>query len=148
MRTVIGAFLMAMLVAGVVVAQDNRAEGEADETPAVADEAITGQCHCGAVKYEAQGPVVRSSHCDCRGCQRATGAIQVPFVTVLRADFTVTAGKPTEFRSKSKVKCDGRGTWHFCAKCGTQLFWKGDKGKELDVFAGALDDTSVFQPEE
>ena len=104
---------------------------------------LTGQCHCGAVKYEAKGPVVKSSHCDCRGCQRATGAIQIPFVTVFRSGFILTTGKTTEFRSDIDKDCDGYGTWHFCAACGTQLFWKGDKGDHLDVFAGTLDDTAV-----
>jgi len=143
MKIAIGAILIAIVVAGVVVAQD-----EAGVKPAVKGKIITGQCHCGAVKYEAQGTVVKSSHCDCRGCQRASGAIQVPFVTVLRTGFKITAGKPTEFRAKSEAKCDCHGTWHFCPKCGTQMFWKGDKGKELDVFAGTLDDTSVFQPKQ
>jgi len=144
MREMIGAVLAVAILAGVVVAEDDKAEGKASGKPVAT--AITGQCHCGAVKYEASGPVVKSSYCDCRGCQRATGAIQAPFVTLLRAGFKVTQGKPTEFRAKSKAKCDCHGTWHFCPKCGTQLFWKGDKGKELDVFAGTLDDTSVFQP--
>ena len=106
---------------------------------------ITGQCHCGHVKYEAQGPVVKCSYCDCRGCQRSTGTLQAPFITVRRADFKVTAGKTTEFRAKSGEKCDCHGVWNFCPKCGTQVFWKGDKGNELDIFAGTLDDTALFK---
>ena len=67
-------------------------------------------------------------------------------MTVLRAGFRLTAGKPSRFRAASGKKCDAHGVWHFCPKCGTQVSWKGDKGNQLDIFAGTLDDTAVFQP--
>ena len=111
-----------------------------------ADKSIAGRCHCGHITYEAEGPVVKSSYCDCRGCQRATGTFKVPFVSVRRAGFKVTAGKPSEFRAKSGVKCDAGGIWYFCSRCGTQVFWKGDRGDEIDIFAGTLDDVSIFRP--
>lgn len=107
---------------------------------------MTGQCHCGNVKYKAQGPIVKSSYCDCRGCQRATGTLKAPFVTVLRSGFRITAGEPSRFRADSGEACDAHGEWTFCPECGTQVFWKGDTGNELDLFAGTLDDTTVFQP--
>jgi len=109
---------------------------------------ITGQCHCGQVKFKAEGPVVKCSYCDCRGCQRATGTLKAPYVTVLRSAFTLTAGAPASFRSASKAKCDCHGVWFFCSNCGTQLFWKADKGTELDLLAGTLDDPSIFKPKE
>jgi hypothetical protein len=68
-------------------------------------------------------------------------------VTVPGEGFRVTAGRPTEFRAEAGVKCDAHGVWHFCPDCGTQLFWVGDGGDELDIFAGTLDDASVFEPE-
>ena len=74
------------------------------------------------------------------------GPLKAPFVVVRKATFTVTAGEPARFRSKSKVKCDAHGVWCFCPKCGTQVFWLGDKGNKLDIFAGTLDDTKLFQP--
>ncbi len=77
---------------------------------------ITGQCHCGQVKYEVQGPVVESNYCDCRGCQRATGTLKSPFLVVRQAGFKVVAGEPATFRAASGVKCDLHGVWHFCPK--------------------------------
>ena len=109
---------------------------------------FSGQCHCGHVKYEATGPIIKSSYCDCRGCQRATGTLKAPFVTFHRANVKVTAGELSEFKAKDGEKCDCHGVWLFCPKCGTQIFWKGNNGNELDVFAGTLDDTCVFQPKE
>ena len=89
--------------------------------------------------------MTKCSHCDCRGCQRATGTLKVPFVTVPRKNFKITAGKPSQFRAKSGEKCDVHGVWVFCPQCGTQLYWLGNKGDQLDIFAGTLDDTSVFK---
>ena len=105
-------------------------------------ELITGQCHCGSIQYEAQGPIIKSSTCDCPGCKRATGTLQAPFVTVARDGFQLTQGEPSEFRAESGERCDAYGTWHFCPECGTHIFWKGDEGGELDLFAGTLDDKS------
>ena len=116
----------------------------APKEPAV----IGGACHCGQVRYAVVGPVVRCSFCDCRGCQRATGALKAPFVTVRRADFRIVQGVPTEFRSDSGAKCDARGTWFFCPACGTTLYWRAREGAELDLLAGTLDDPRCFDPPE
>jgi hypothetical protein len=153
MERIMEALLVAMLAAGVANGQGDKPKPAKSSkgTGAMKDEAtktITGQCHCGQVKYQAKGAVIKSSYCDCRGCQRATATLKAPFVTVLRADFTITAGKPTEYRCDSKAKCDVNGEWNFCPKCGTQVFWKGHKGKELDIFAGTLHNTALFQPKE
>jgi len=109
---------------------------------------LTGQCHCGQVRFRVEGPVVRCSYCDCRGCQRATGALNAPYVTVPRSGFAITAGAPASFRAASKAKCDCNGVWSFCKDCGAPLFWRADKGTELDILAGTLDDVSVFQVKE
>lgn len=145
MRNAIGATLVSLLTVGVVGAQREDVKTVTDRAKN-AFTPITGQCHCGTVAYRVQGAIIKSSYCDCLGCQRATATLKAPFVTVLRSDFTLTAGKPAQFRSDSGVKCDAHGEWNFCPKCGTQLFWKGHKGKELDIFVGTLHDTTVFQP--
>jgi hypothetical protein len=53
--------------------------------------ALHGSCLC--VRFEIDGPLLRSSHCHCRQCQKAHGA---PFRTRIRvgaADFRFTAGE-------------------------------------------------------
>jgi len=145
MRELIGTVLVASLAVGIVIGQAGGAEKDRGATQKKAVSRMTGRCHCGHVTYEARGPIVKCSYCNCRGCQRATGTLKAPFVTVSRKAFRVTAGKPTPFRAASGVKCDAHGVWHFCPKCGTQVFWKGDRGNELDIFAGTLDNTALFQ---
>ena len=108
---------------------------------------ITGQCHCGAIQYEAQGPVLRQGICQCRGCQRATGGLWSPSVGVAQESFRIKAGTPTQFQASSNEACDS-GTWNLCSKCGSQLFWTNAAGTELAIFAGTLDDTRLFRQED
>jgi hypothetical protein len=110
-------------------------------------EAITGQCHCGSIQYQAQLPIVESDYCDCQGCQKATGTFEVPFVTVYVKNFKIISGQIASFRAEHGEGCDENGTWNFCPKCGTQLFWKEDQADELTILAGTLDDVGVFQSE-
>ena len=147
MKYLIFATLVALLAVGTVIGQEAKPKADIIKTKASVVTRIPGRCHCGAIQYEAQAPIVKSSYCDCRGCQRASGTLQAPFVTVKRAGFKIVAGTPSEYRAPSGEKCDAAGTWHFCAKCGTQIYWQSDQGDELDIFAGTLDDTSLFQPQ-
>jgi hypothetical protein len=68
-------------------------------------------------------------------------------VQVAPKNFKITSGSATRFKAASDIACDA-GVWHFCNKCGSQLFWRNAAGTELVIFAGTLNDTSVFQPEE
>ena len=36
--------------------------------------ALRGSCLCGGVRFEITGPLMRSSHCHCRMCQKQHGA--------------------------------------------------------------------------
>lgn len=143
MKLAIAAMLGVLLATAVVLGQGAKPAAAAGAQTAVAP--ITGHCHCGALQYEIRGPVLRCSYCSCPGCQRASGTLRVPFLTVRRAAVQVTAGELAEFQAKQGVKCDADGVWQFCPKCGTQVFWKGHRGDELDVFAGTLDNTALFQ---
>lgn len=110
---------------------------------------LTGRCHCGAVTYRAAGPVAECNHCGCPSCRRATGALAVPFVRVPRSGFSFTSGEPATHEAAEGEGCDGcdaHGAWHFCPRCGTQIVWMGRKEDLADVFAGTLDDWSVFRP--
>ena len=108
-------------------------------------EDITGKCHCGYIEYQAQGPIIKCSYCDCNGCKKATGTFKAPFITVKRNNFSIISGNISKFKSESKERCDGYGEWYFCTKCGTQLYWKSFEGDQLDIFAGTLDNTNLFK---
>jgi hypothetical protein len=107
-------------------------------------EVITGQCHCGAVKYQSTGPIFRQGLCSCRACQRATGTLGSPNVGVKPETFKITQGAPASYKAKSDDGCES-GLWHYCADCGGPLFWKDPRGHEVAIFVGSLDDPTLFK---
>jgi hypothetical protein len=111
----------------------------------VSQQLITGQCHCGTIKYEAKGPILRQGSCSCRACQRATGALTSPNIGVAINTFKIIVGSPSVYQAESGVDCD-TGAFHFCNQCGTQLYWIDAEKTELAIFAGSLDNTSLFIP--
>jgi hypothetical protein len=88
------------------------------------------------------GPVTKTSQCDCPGCRRATGTFSAPFVTVAQKDFQIVSGKVARYDARGGEKCDKHGVWHFCGQCGGPLYWADHRGKQVDLFAGSLDDPS------
>ena len=85
--------------------------------------ALQGSCLCGEVRFEIDGPLMRSSRCHCRQCQKAHGA---PFRTRARgaaADFRFLAGEElvSFYRSTPGTH---RG---FCKVCGAPVLVKFDE---------------------
>lgn len=90
----------------------------------------TGTCLCGAVRYEAEGPLRPVVGCHCRQCRKWTGHF-VAATSAPRAGVTIT-GEVRWFRSSDFAR---RG---FCPECGSSLFWDGP-GDNLSICAGSLD---------
>src|SRR5262249_51956261 len=96
--------------------------------------ALRGSCLCGGVRFEIDGPLMRSSHCHCRQCQKAHGA---PFRTrarVAAADFRFLAAEElVSFYELTPGTHRG-----FCKVCGSPVLVKfedhsrfaGTKGNE------------------
>ena len=78
----------------------------------------TGQCHCGAIRYEVAGDPRDVSLCHCRDCRRAAGAPVMAWAGFAEDQLTVTHGTP-KVRNSSGVSMRG-----FCADCGTGLFYR------------------------
>ena len=138
---------LALLAAGCVQVKTvpRKSQTEKALAPLRDIDTFTGRCHCGRVQYIASAPVEKTSTCDCPGCRKATGTFSAPFVTVKRDRFEITAGEPKAYRGRSGKKCDAHGTYHFCPDCGTQVYWLGDRGDTVDLFAGTLDDPTVYR---
>lgn len=103
---------------------------------------VRGGCHCGAVTYSSPGPVLRTGVCTCTACRKATGALESPNLGVPVDTFEVFGAEST-FESDSSEDC-AAGVFHFCAGCGTPLYWTPQDRSEIAIFAGSLDDTAVF----
>ena len=99
--------------------------------------ALQGSCLCGGVRFEIDGPLMRSSHCHCRQCQKAHGA---PFRTrarVTAADFRFLVGEElVSFYESTPGTHRG-----FCKVCGAPVLVKFDehsRSAQTDPGAAAL----------
>lgn len=105
------------------------------------DEAVTGGCFCGAVRYRATTTPLGSMICHCRTCRRVTGALLVPWVTFARKNFSFVSGLPARLESSSSV------VRTFCHACGTALTYENAaSADEIDVASCTLDDPNVYPP--
>lgn len=105
---------------------------------------MRGGCLCGAVRYTASAPPLRSYLCHCRDCQRASGSafaaamLFAPGVVVVEG---ALAGFESAGESGAVVR---RG---FCAVCGSGVVNTAvpDAGYRV-VLAGTLDEPAAFVP--
>jgi hypothetical protein len=105
------------------------------------DESLTGRCLCGAVCYRLGPRLYPPTLCHCESCRRASGAHAVGWLTVNRADFGYSQGRPNEIESSP-------GVWRaFCGGCGAPLTCRNARrAGEIDVTIGTLDDPGRAAP--
>ena len=100
----------------------------------------TGGCLCGRVRFECSGEVVHSLVCHCRMCQRASGSSFAGIMFVPSRGLIITAGETRIYGSSTTSKR------HFCADCGSSLFFERVSSSLHGILVGALDDPNVFEP--
>lgn len=103
----------------------------------------TGGCLCGALRYEAVGAPMMG-HCYCGDCRKASGSGFIPFMG-FPAHAVRFSGQSVAFVSKSARGTDA--TRNSCPACGGLVFG-GERGVDDShtIYAGSLDDPSLFHP--
>ncbi len=87
---------------------------------------IDGQCHCGAVTYQAEIDPEQVSICHCTDCQHLTGSPYRVTVICGAKDVRLTGRAPKVY---AKHGDNGRTRFqHFCEDCGAPLFTSGEEG--------------------
>jgi hypothetical protein len=103
---------------------------------------LEGGCHCGRVRYQANGRPYNRSICHCSICRRTTGAPMVAWFSVKQTDFAIVRGGLTLYRSSTI------GTRGFCPTCGTQITFQDERlPGEIDITTASLDDPAAVPPE-
>lgn len=103
---------------------------------------LAGGCLCGAVRYRLRGAPTHVTHCHCRSCRRASGAVFVTWFTIKASELEWRGEKPTLYRSSAAVS---RG---FCPHCGTSLTYRHESDpEEIDITAASLDEPERLTPE-
>ncbi len=90
----------------------------------MSDEAHTGGCQCGAVRFRVT-QLGRGSVCYCRMCQKATAGLGGFYITA--EEFAWTRGAPKYFVSSNLAR---RG---FCGDCGTPLTFESGGMTDLSI---------------
>ena len=95
----------------------------------------SGQCHCGAIRYEMPAEPIYHALCHCSDCRRATGAPAVAWALAPKEAVTIR-GEPRVYASSEHARR------HFCGACGSSLFYTNDVvfPGMIDVQSATLDD--------
>src|SRR6266700_7725522 len=81
---------------------------------------VEGQCHCGAITYEAEVEPDTIGICRCLDCQRLTGSAFRASVLAPADSFRVLNGKPRQYL---KTADSGAKRVHaFCEICGSPVY--------------------------
>jgi hypothetical protein len=102
----------------------------------------SGQCHCGAIRYQLDGEPVRHALCHCKDCRRHAGAPMVAWA-IYPARALNVSGVPRIYPSSE------HGRRHFCGDCGTGLFYTNDVAlpDTVNVQSATLDEPNSLSPE-
>jgi hypothetical protein len=91
---------------------------------------IQGECHCGAIAYEADVDPSGSTLCNCSDCQKLSGSPFRASVPAKAEHFKVIRGTPKVY---VKTADSGRQREQgFCENCGTPIYASGRK--DTDVY--------------
>jgi hypothetical protein len=93
----------------------------------------TGGCLCGAVRYEARGPLRAVVDCHCTMCRRTSGHFAAFTATRPEALVLIESEGLHWYQSSTSAR---RG---FCGICGSSLFWEPASGERVSIAAGTLD---------
>lgn len=98
----------------------------------------SGQCICGAVRFEAETGTTFNI-CHCKMCQRWSAGV---FMAVPTETFRVTLGAD----DLAKVRTSDWAARAFCRMCGSNIYYKADAMASPAVTLGSLNDTEGLMP--
>lgn len=106
---------------------------------------ITGRCACGSITYECSEAPKFSIMCQCRQCQRTTGAGHTAQFAVNVSKSTIN-GNVKFFDLTSDTGNTVKSA--FCETCGNPIYKTTSMAPDLIMFhAATLDDPSTYQPQ-
>jgi hypothetical protein len=98
---------------------------------------MTGRCYCGAVRYEVTPPFKFIAHDHCSICRRISGAAFVTWAGVKETQFKLLSGE----KALREYKSTEAAVRHFCATCGSHLFFRSIRWPgEVHVTVATLDE--------
>jgi len=107
---------------------------------------ITGECHCGKIKYEAEIDLDRVVICHCTDCQILSGTAFRTVAFSKNNAFSLISGVP-----KIYIKIGDSGNQReqaFCSDCGSSIYSSsiGDDPKEYGIRLGTVNQRNLISP--
>lgn len=104
---------------------------------------VSGQCLCGAVKFEIDYPAFWAWHDHTRASRLAHGAVYATYVGVWRKRFRVTAGEDEITRYEDGKTGSARS---FCRRCGTPLIYERARKTMINIPRALFEARTGRQP--
>lgn len=101
----------------------------------------SGHCLCGSVRFTFDSPPNWQAHCHCESCRRNCSAPFTSYFGIDHGQWRWTGETPAVYVSSHGVKR------HFCATCGTQMAYEGQRWPhEIHFYAASLENPAEFEP--
>jgi hypothetical protein len=109
---------------------------------------IHGSCLCGSVRFEVEKAAGPFEICHCNRCRKVSGSAGLPVISVLSADYLMTAGRElvAAYTAPILYRPPAYRSW-FCSKCGSPVPPPDPQGEKLEIPAGLLDDDPEIRPD-
>ncbi len=105
---------------------------------------ITGGCHCGSVKYQAEIDPTTVGLCHCTDCQVFSGSAFRATVPARKEGFTLT-GQPKVY--VKTAESGNKRAQAFCPDCGTHLYATSvEDQKVFGIRVGTSDQRNELRP--
>ncbi|WP_339778018.1 GFA family protein [uncultured Thalassospira sp.] len=95
-----------------------------------------GGCHCGAVRYQVHGEIEDAVLCHCHLCAGLHGHVSA-YASVNKDELHLIADDGLRWYRLSEKTDRG-----FCKECGSGLFWRVVRSKNIALTPGTLDGPS------
>ncbi|ARQ56474.1 GFA family protein [Rhizobium sophoriradicis] len=105
---------------------------------------ISGGCHCGAIRYQAEIDPERVSICHCTDCQRLTGSAYRVTAPARSESFALIKGEPRGYMKYGDS--GGLSRQFFCPNCGSPLYRTDGEDSTIGIRLGSIDQRRDLTP--
>jgi hypothetical protein len=107
--------------------------------------AVTGGCHCGRIRFEAEVDPERVTLCHCTDCQRLSGGPYRATVPAPTGSFRLLTGEPATYIKTAESGAKRRHA--FCGACGTPIYATAmEDAQTYSLRIGTLDQRRGLTP--
>lgn len=115
-----------------------RGHGMDRPIPETEGKSFEGGCHCGKIRFRADGPLRQILICHCSDCLKLTGTSWGASAAMADRITWLTDAEPRWYRSSQWAQ---RG---FCPDCGAQMFYRRDDLPLVSIAPGAFDSSEML----